>query len=182
MNIDKSFKANYRCEVLEELPTKNAGKFYFPEDSIHGSDGIIVDVFPEKADEWLGIFAFGKISPNGTTGLYTCPNGSFLCVVAKGEGYIVNVNNMNDYRKIPIVPILGVTPVPAKKLLLFYDFVRIIALGREGIAWKSSQLSSDGLKIECITEESVLGYGWDAPTQKEISFEVQLNTGQIVNR
>jgi len=68
--------------------------------------------------------------------------------------------------------------VSQHSLLLFAGFTSITAVGSEGIAWTTERLTWEGLTITEIDGDKLLGHGWDAPADKEVPFEVDLNTGK----
>ena len=84
MKVDLSFQSNYSIEALEEL---GAGvKYYYPG----GKDGLIVEIVSLEGSSWVGVFAFGEISPKGISGIYSMPDPDKFCVVSRGAGYIVS--------------------------------------------------------------------------------------------
>jgi hypothetical protein len=69
-------------------------------------------------------------------------------------------------------------------LLLFAGHHSILAWGRNGEAWKSDRLSSEGLtglRIEAEDGGEVLrGYGWDLRTDRDVPFALDLRTGRKI--
>ncbi len=47
-----------------------------------------------------------------------------------------------------------------------------------GLAWTSERLSWEGISITEISGQKLCGLGWDALTDKQVSFEVDLRTGR----
>ena len=180
--LHMAFPHNYEAELLQEFPgfpsAGTAQRFYFPGGvEAGGRDGLIVRVVPELGNAWVGIFAFGKESRRGVSGLYTCPQSDWICVVASGQGYWVNVHDPTDTELVPLTPILGVLPVPSEGLLAFYDFTRLIALGVGGVAWKTPSLSWDGLEEVRAIGGVICGKAWDSPREQWVAFEVELDSG-----
>jgi hypothetical protein len=67
--------------------------------------------------------------------------------------------------------------VPAQNLLLFVDHHSILAWGKNGQAWQSEKLTSEGLTITSIEGDILQGQGWDMMTDKEVPFALDLRTG-----
>ena len=108
MSIEKKFSSTYHLEVGGDLGAP-ASIYYFPgADRESGKDGVLVEVFNAKGENWTGVFAFGSFSPKGITGVYHLPDESRFCVVSKGDGYIVNANDPSDWQEISLIPILDV--------------------------------------------------------------------------
>jgi hypothetical protein len=75
-------------------------------------------------------------------------------------------------------PVIAVTPVAERDLLIFSSFHSLLAWGRSGKAWQTSRLSWDGLHITGVRGETLFGLGWDMSTDRELEFEVNLKTGE----
>lgn len=181
MELDLTFPCKYEVEALPELPSGGVEpqRFYFPRMGEEGGrDGLLIKVSPEGGEPWLGIFAFGQNGPDALTGIYSCPNGVSLCVVSEGDGYIVRTDDPHVWKEVKAYPILDVRAIPSKKLLVFADFTEIVAYGVGGLAWKTSRLSSDGVKIIEVTADHIRGLAWDAATDREVEFLVDVNTGR----
>lgn len=170
----------YAAELLEELPGGIAPRIYYPGGiEGAGADGLIVRIHPTKGMEWIGIFAFGLLSRHGVSGLYACPRTSWLCVVSRGAGYLVNTSDPREAEQVGLEPILGVLPVPSQNRLVFHDFTRLAALGETGLAWETPSLSWDGLKEVRVQGKQISGVGWDAGRGQWVPFEVALDTGNF---
>ena len=91
MKIDLSFSHSYEFRVLDELPTRKKIYYYPGASNYGGSDGLLVELNSFSDDPWVGVFAFGNVSPKGITGIYTLPNPDKLCIVSRGQGYLVSI-------------------------------------------------------------------------------------------
>lgn len=179
IRADLSFPAAYHFEVLEELPSRRVRRFYFPGGHERGGrDGVLVHVVPPSGDEWIGVFAFGDVSPKGVSSVHTCPRSSQLCVVARGQGYFTCVENPAEHEQLSLLPVLRVIPVPSRGLIVFHDFTRFVAYGQNGIAWKTPSISWDGLAVERTTGRSIQGKAWDAASGRDVEFELDLEDGK----
>jgi hypothetical protein len=177
VNIYKDFPTNYDLDPLHELSPRE-DCYYFPGGtSIGGKDGLLLKVHPFHGNNWVGIFAFGYPPPTAKTGIYTYPDPDKLCVVSRGKGYIVQVDNPVVWEEIQPFPIIDVHPVPGLDMIIFAGFTRLTAYRREGRAWKTKELSWDGIKITAITSKSLQVVGWDAPENKESTFYINMQDG-----
>jgi hypothetical protein len=178
MEFDEPFPADYQCELLEELPNGTRRQCYFPGGTeLGGRGGLMVSVQPHEGEEWLGIFAVGVLSRRGANAVLSMPHPRQLCVVSRGQGYIVEVTSAREIEVISMEPILGVMPAPAGGLLLMHDFSRVRAYGRNGRAWTTPAISWDGIQLREVTERAVHGTAWDAPNKKHVPFVIDLATG-----
>jgi hypothetical protein len=176
--MDKTFVSSYACEQLSETPNERLMHYYYPGAYTGGGrDGILAMVRPERGAPWLGTFAFGRIAPKGVSGMFAMPNPQQLCVVAKGEGYIVSANAPTEWELVRAIPIIDVRPVRAAGLIIFADFTKLIAYGYEGFKWQTEQLSWDDLRITEVTDTYISGEFWDIRSESIASFAVDLATG-----
>ncbi len=132
-----------------------------------------------KALNFLATFVLGFADPAAPTGLWSCPEPDELCAVAGGYAYVVNTLDPARFTFLPFRPVLQVLPLPEHNLLLFAGHHALLAWGRNGEAWQSARLSSEGLRIAEIHENELSGFGWDLRTDREIPFTIDLRNGQV---
>lgn len=182
LDFEWTFPHSYEISELGDLPGN--GKFnvpvvYFvqtkgrPEPS-----GLWLKVRAASGKTWIGVFAFGYISSNSQ--VISSPDPSRLCVLSKGNGYIVSTEEPEVWEKIPLLPVLSVRPIPEQRLLVFSDFIRLAAYSIHGLAWESPRLCWDSLKITHVTKDTIEGTGYDPTnsTMHEMRFVVDLKTGR----
>ena len=154
-------------------------RYYYPGGTPEGGqDGLIVDVSPRTAQSWIGIFAFGKLAPKGRDGLYTWPDPRVLCVVSRGHGYLVRVDEPAKYETIRVNPILDVIPVASRRIVVFANYTELVAYGEAGPVWVSDRLSWDGITITAVTHEYIEGKVWDPRDEADVAFRVDLTNGR----
>src|SRR5262245_48699517 len=128
--MDESFPHSFDCEPLREITATPATHYYYPGASTEGGrDGLWLAIRPDDGDPWTGTFAFGR---SGASGVFTMPSPHHLCVVASGAGYIVDARAPTCWEEVHADPITDVRPVPACGILVFADFVGLIAYGADG--------------------------------------------------
>jgi len=152
--------------------------YYYPNASEHGGhDGVIIRIFPEHTSSWVGVFAFGRITPSGVTGVFTTPNPERICVVSKGEGYMVSSSIPTVWEPIQTRPIIDVRPVYAMRIIVFASFNELTAYDNNGLKWKTKRLTWDGMNIIQVTDHIIRGEFFDIATERYESFVVDLETG-----
>lgn len=169
------FPHAYECEVLLGLPGEGPAPLAFarPSQATH-SEGVVISVVPAVGERWLGNFQYGN---EGASGVFAFPNPDVLCVVARGQGYLVNADRPSVFDLVEANPIKQVLSVPERELVVFVDYTMMVAYGTDGLAWRTGHLSWDGLRITSIGSLSIDGFAWDAPAGKEVRFSVNALTG-----
>lgn len=177
--VDSSFLASYIVESDVELPGDGREVLYFPNGSTKGGrGGVAIRVVPDGGKEWYGIFEYGRLSSNGVTGVWTMPRVDQVCVVSRGDGFIVNVSRPQDFSAITARPVLHILTATAVGLLIVADDTGVQAIGKNGLAWESGRVSSDGITDLKLKDGLVVGLGWDSPNQRERPFSVDLTSGR----
>jgi hypothetical protein len=178
IEIRLDFPARYEVSAAPELPGA-LPVFYFPGGTqTGGADGLLVKVSSPDAGEWVGVFAFGYSSHKAKSGIYSCPDERMVCVVSRGRGYMARADDPSAWQQVKSYPVMDVRPIPQESLVVFADYTRLTAYGRSGVAWQTTELSWDGIKIVDIYGDSVRGTAWDSPAGGPVPFTVNLRTGE----
>jgi hypothetical protein len=135
----------------------------------------MIEVLPAEGNAWIGRFERG---PEGISGLFGTPCPDTLVVVIEGQGYWIPTRQPASYEIVPAVPIKKVLRVPEREILLFVDFARISAYGPTGLLWRTRNVSWDGVRITDVSSESIRGFGWDSPGDRDVEFVVDVTTGE----
>lgn len=180
LSFDWSFPHEYEIEPIELPPgPSSVPVFYLPMHQIHDTNGVLIKISPKGSGPWIGMFAFGHDLQRGRpSGIFSCPDEKMVCIVAGDRAYAVDSRDPSTCAIIPCTPILGVRAIPNTQLIVFWNFIQIVALGERGLRWKSEKLCSDDLKIEEVTTRSIKGKGWSAPKRAFVEFELDLATGK----
>jgi hypothetical protein len=91
---------------------------------------------------------------------------------------VVKARNPAQWLRVEQSPVVDLRVLSQQGLLLFAGFTSITALGSSGVAWTTERLSWEGLTITEIDGDKLQGHGWDALTDKEAPFVVDLKTGK----
>ncbi len=176
--IDGTFAHFYECERLTETPRTAQPHYYYPGAFTEGGrDGILVEVRPQSGQAWLGTFAFSQVTPKGFSGVFTTPDPERVCIVSRGEGYIVSAARPTAWEAVRATPIIDVRLVRAQGIIVFANFTELVAYGSAGIKWRTKRLTWDSLKITEVTDTFIKGEFWDIRTEAMGSFIVDLATG-----
>jgi len=178
--FDHSFECSYDVEEVEELPTSFVGmRWWFPGALSNGpSEGLHLIVRPRSGAPWIGTFERGDERFGAPSGVFSTPAADAVCVVARGEGYIVSTTNPTVWENVIACPVFSVKPIASRGMLVFADYAKFFAYGREGLIWKTRCVSSDRLIITESNDDRILGEYWDASISKTVRFSVSLATGE----
>jgi hypothetical protein len=161
------FIPTYRCTIDPEFPgTGSWGcpTFEFPPSEVPNQPfrspwgtPLVIRVEPDEGTEWVGFFRAGGIG--GLTGAYGCPNPGQVCVSAKGDAYLVNIEKPTDYQVLPLTPVLKMHRVPDAELVLLTSFISILALDPHGPLWKTDRLCLDDLEVVATSPTAIVCSG-----------------------
>jgi hypothetical protein len=181
MRFDFTFPHNYEIKVLESPPPVHPVEklYHYPVELEEGDrSGLYVRVAPNVGPAWFGFFAAGFDSPHVMNAVCSSPDPDSVCVIAGGYAYVVNSSKPGQWHRIEQRPVVELRTVTDQRLILFAGFTSITALGPNGVLWTTQRLSWEGIQITRIDGEVLHGYGWDARSDKEVPFEVNLRSGQ----
>ncbi len=178
--IDATFAHEWTAEVLAQRPLILPGRqFVYPREAEEVERGALeVLVRPAEGREFLATCALGFADPLVPTGVWSCPDPAWLCAVAGGYGYLIDTQSPERFEQVEYRPVLEVRALAEQGLLLFVGHHSMLAWGREGKAWQSARLSSEGVRIVEIEGWRLVGMGWDLRTDREFAFELNLRTGE----
>lgn len=187
----QAFPHDWRAEVLTQPPLiAPARHFTYPQQIAGEEDALArgallllihparsTDPASQPAGDFLATCALGFTNPAMPTGIFSCPNPRELCAVAGGYAYLIDTAAPERSTHIPLKPVVEVLPLPAHNLLVFVGFHSMVAWGRGGLAWQTARLSWEGIRITGVVGGELHGFGWDAITDKEVPFAIDLSSG-----
>ena len=135
-------------------------------------------VSPQGGEVFLATCALGFAATTVPTGVWSCPHPGWLCAIAGGYAYMLNTCDPSQWEQVEYRPVVEVLSLPEHGLLLFASFHTLLAYGVDGKAWKTSRLTSEGLRLEGVRDGRLHGWGWDMKTDREFRFSVDLQTGE----
>jgi hypothetical protein len=180
----EGFAQDWSVEVLKTPPLiAPARQFIYPQQIVGEEDALArgalqLMVRPVSGGAFLATCALGFTNPAMPTGVFACPNPQEMCAVAGGYAYVIDTTQPERCSHIGLKPVVEVRSLYANGLLLFVGFHSIVAWGRIGLAWESSRLSWEGVRVTSIDGDVLHGVGWNLLTDREVPFSVDLLTGQ----
>lgn len=180
--VNESFSHTWQVEVLQQRPLiVPSRQFVFPREAEEVERGALeLLVRPEKGRPFLATCALGFADAQVPSGVWTCPNPDALCAVAGGYAYWIDTADPGQFRQVSFRPVLLVRPVVEHGLLLFGGHHSLQAWGSEGRMWESPRLSWEGFEIMEVSGDLLYGTGWDLMTDSDVTFTVDLRTGEKV--
>lgn len=113
----------------------------------------IVRVLPAASPEWVGMFP--SCGLGGVSGVRATPSPQRVCVLVEGRAYVVRVDAPEERAIIAQDAVEQVVSTVEPPLLLLVRGVDIVALGAEGIAWRSPPLAGDGFRVGLVDAEGI---------------------------
>lgn len=184
--IDLTFPHEWTAEILSARPLiLPKRQFVYPKYAEEVERGALEVMIrpadagsPESSEPFLGTFALGFADPAAPTGLWSCPDAQWLCAVSGGYAYLVNTARPEEFAQVEYRPVLEVRALREQGLLLFTGHHALTAWGVRGKAWQTARLSWEGVQITGIDGRRLYGIGWDMPTDRDVPFTVDLETGE----
>jgi hypothetical protein len=185
--IDLTFAHEWTAEILAARPPiLPRRRFVYPryaEEVERGALEVMVRptdaASPGSSEAFLATFALGFSDPAAPTGLWSCPDPKWMCAISGGYAYLVNTERPEEFAQVEFRPVLEVRALREQGLLLFAGHHALMALGASGKAWQTGRLSWEGVQITSIEGRWLRGVGWDMPTDKDVPFRVDLQTGEF---
>jgi hypothetical protein len=182
--IITTFAQNWNAEILTRPPMiAPARQFTYPQQIAGEEDALArgalqLMIRPASGGAFLATCALGFTDPAMPTGVFACPDPQQMCAVAGGYAYIIDTAQPERCTHVALKPVVDVRVLHDQKLLLFIGFHSIVAWGQQGLAWQTTKLSWEGLRITEIEDHTLHGFGWNLMTDKEVAFSIDLLTGQ----
>jgi hypothetical protein len=180
----EAWNPKWRARVLATPPMiAPARQFTYPlkiagEEDALGRGALQLLVHPSDGGTFLATCALGFRSPSMPSEVFACPNPDEMCAVAGGYGYVVDTRQPERCTHLSLRPVVEVLAAPALGLLIFSGFHNLLAWGAEGLAWETGRLSWEGLRLGGVECDTLHGFGWNMPTDKDVAFAVDLRTGK----
>lgn len=178
---DTTFSCEWQAEILGTPPLIAPERQYVYPQAVEEVERDALQILlraPAESAPVMATFALGFADTSLPHGLWSCPNPRQLCAIAGGYAYIIDTYRPERWMQIPYRPVTWVEASAGQGLLLFAGFYALWALGAEGMAWETSRLSWEGVRVTEIDGLRLQGFGWDLETDAEVPFTVDLATGQ----
>ena len=180
---DTTHPKHYEAIQLDTLPATDppGGIQYFTGGAARSlpTAGLIVQVKPEQAGEWIGVFLIEYNSQAAKTELVLLDRSNYFCVVAGGRGYVVHAEKPVRTTAIDAYPIVSILASTDRMAVAFADFTGVSIVARDGHVWNSPQISFDGIRLVKMTADQIDGLAWHAPQDEEVPFTIDLRSRTV---
>jgi hypothetical protein len=183
------FPVRYQLEPLERIERSPELRlaFSFPgadpvDPQRELADGIVLAVRPYEGEPWIAVFDMSRYGspPAAPRQVLAWPDPRSFCVVQDGVACVVCSDEPETHEEIDLDPVCDVLAVPSHDLVVFAEFTTLVAYGPTGVAWRSSRLAWDDLRIVGARGDMLEVSGFD-PTSRgnpQPVFMVDLRTGR----
>ena len=129
-------------------------------------------------EKWLGVFGNSQITRYSTV----IPFSGTACVlvIARGQGYVVDVNMKELRYKSSCGYIVSAIQVPSRDMIVACDFTDLYTFSSEKELWRSEQIAMDGIEFVKATNSEVQGKAWIADHWQ--NFTLDVDTMSVVFR
>lgn len=174
---DRSFDADYDVEPLSDLPS--ALDYDFQEPDMAPKSDLLLRVTRDDGSSWTGgVRAGGPSLGSPNTGIYTTPNKNRLLAVARGDAYLIDVEDPANYEALSTGgPVVAVKPIPRENVVLLATPWDVTAIGPDGVLWTTGRLAIDGLRLDESQDGRVAGVA-DPKDLEPRDFVIDLHTGK----
>lgn len=186
MNVNSAafaFPHTWSAEVLGRAPLiAPVRQFIYPqdvpgeEDALHRG-ALMLTVKPAHGGSFLATCALGFRDPALPSGVWSCPCPDDLLAVAGGYAYLVRTLQPATATLLEQRPVTSLFPLPSHDLLLLAGFHDILALGKQGVCWRSGRLSWEGLTLGEVEGNQLHGTGWNMFSDRDEAFVLDVTTG-----
>jgi len=176
--IDRAFPGRYELRLIDELPGTGALDHDIARSGASFGGALLIAVEPEGGVPWTAAVAGGTARLRSAhTGVHGTPSPTIACAVARGDAYLLDVTAPACWRALEDAPVTAALSAVADGLLLLATPWRVIAVGADGVAWRTPRLAIDGVAFSAATGGRLTGVADPAgPEPRE--FTVELATGR----
>ena len=161
-----AFPHTWSVQVLRTPPLiAPARQFVYPQ-NIPGEEdalnrgALLLSVRPATGGSFLATCALGFRDPSLPSGVWSCPSEHHLLAVAGGYAYRVDTLHPGTAELLEQRPVTALLPAPEHGLILLAGFHDLLALGKDGVLWRSARLSWEGITLGQIHGQHLHGTGW----------------------
>lgn len=177
------FVHSWSARVLPAAPMIAPARQYVYPQQVPGEEdalqrgALFVEVRPAAGGVFLATCALGFRDPSLPSGVWACPAEDELLAVAGGYAYRIDTGQPERSELLEQRPVTGIVAAPESGLLLLAGFHDVLAVGAEGVRWRSARLSWEGLSGLAVQAGQLVGQGWDMFADAEVPFTVDLDSG-----
>jgi hypothetical protein len=176
IEVELAFPSGYYVQVIEEVPGRGEVR-EFARDGRVVDGGVLLEVTPEAGDQWMGLVAYAPESVSAArSGIYSTPVRTQLCVVARGDAHFIDAEDPDRWWVLDDGPVVAVCSAPAAGLLILATPWKVIGVGADGVAWRTSRIAINGISLGEVTDGELRGVA-DPDDDESQDFVIELRTG-----
>lgn len=176
IEVQFGFPVGYDVQIVDELAGRGAVR-EFARDGRVVDGGVLFEVTPEAGEQWMGLVAYAPESVSAArSGIYATPVRTQLCVVARGDAHFIDAEDPEQWWVLDDGPVVAVRSAPAEGLLVFATPWKVIGVGADGVAWRTSRIAIEGISLGEVTDGELRGVA-DADDGESQDFVIELRTG-----
>lgn len=178
-----AFPHTWRANVLPRAPLiAPARQFTFPQQVPGEEDALqrgalLLEVRPRTGGSFLATCALGFRDPSLPSGVWSMPAPDDLLAMAGGYAYRIPSAQPERTVLLEQRPVTAALPATQQGLVLLAGFHDVLAVGPDGVCWRTARLSWEGVTLHEVRSGMLHGMGWDMFTDREHAFTVDLATG-----
>jgi len=119
--------------------------------------------------EWCGIFGHGIGTINNDVSVN---DAGQAFVIAKGQGFIVDVNSRNLLHKTEDDGLITVISIPECDIFVTCTYTYLYAYSPKGLLWESDKISVDGIKFIIADNRILKGQVWNLDDWVDFSLKI----------
>ena len=163
-------------EILAGLPPYGTPAKPFSA-TWHGThtEGFAVKFHTSDGREWMGNFVAGN---EGFSTALDHPKRKWVVVISGGQGYVVDPETEAQVETLDST-IQDVIPCPEIGGLIFGNGLWFVAIGPDGLLWRTRRIAwGDGVQNVRIENSLLLGEAFDPMSDSWTPFEVDVQSGE----
>ncbi len=114
-NSERYVLENFR--ILLDIPLHFYPERFYVTDRKTNQEGLVVEIFSDLGEEWIGCFEPGK---SEFCGVYQHPNRIDLIIISGGQGYIINPET-HQLKETVDGEIIEAIELPERRIILFQN-------------------------------------------------------------
>lgn len=153
--------------------------FRYRPQSSDASDDLLLEFKPQNSPPWIGSFACRTSNLNGPSMVISSPDSLIAFVIARGDGYSVQVDSPGHWSPLPVSPVMFAEVLPEQSLVVLGSGNAIAVYDPKGLVW-FRRVVEDELKLRSISEGLIHFSGLDTEAGKTVSLSAALRSGKEV--
>jgi hypothetical protein len=155
MTLHPAFDSAYRAAYID-LPS---GGNDYEVGGEYGCYQTSVGISPGPGAEYSVGFHSPEPGMALMSALLSTPGRYQLCVIERGTTYVGDVREPLSFTELTETRgmVREAIPVISRELLVLITYCDIVAVGKSGLAWQTSQIAVDGFSVKTVDGDRITG-------------------------